>query len=86
MGTQERVQLSKQVERFLDAIDEPLRFRNAFRAIGDNPYLNGSENYSARPGCRKYRVGRYRIIYSFDKGLGVVNILKIDHRKNAYKK
>ena len=85
MEAKKRLHLARQVERFLATAPFRHRFVEAVDAIEQNPYLNGSEDYAARPGCRKFRVGRYRIIYSFDKTADVVNILAIDHRKSVYK-
>ena len=33
----------------------------------------------------KYRVGDYRIVYSFDSEKSVVTIVKIEHRQGVYK-
>lgn len=37
------------------------------------------------PGTWRYRIGKFRIFYTIDQEEGIIYILTIDHRKDAYR-
>ena len=37
------------------------------------------------PGTCRYRIGKFRIFYTIDQEEGIMYILTIDHRKDAYR-
>jgi mRNA interferase RelE/StbE len=38
-----------------------------------------------RPDTWRYRIGRFRVFYGIDQPNRIVNILTLDHRKDAYR-
>lgn len=60
------------------------KINKAFDIIHKNP-LSGKKLKGELAGYYKYRVGDYRIIYTFDVEKSSVIILKVEHRQGAYK-
>lgn len=56
----------------------------AFDRIKENP-LVGTKLHGALSGHYKYRVGDYRIIYSFSSKESMVTVAKVEHRQGIYK-
>ena len=56
----------------------------AFEAIKHNP-VSGIKLHGELEEYFKFRVGDYRIIYSFDSTQSSVSIVKIEHRQGVYK-
>ncbi len=79
------VEYAKSVTKDLKSLPESLRAR-ALNVVEDilarDPYqgkpLAGPYNY-------RFRVGEYRIVYSIEKELLVVFVLRIRHRKDVYR-
>jgi mRNA interferase RelE/StbE len=70
-------QLSKSIVRKIAvAIDE---LANNPRPVGVKKLKDSSED------LYRIRVGDYRIIYTINDGIRIVNILRIGHRKDIYK-
>jgi len=60
------------------------KIRDAIRAkLSTHPTLYGLPLRNTLKGCRKIRVGDYRVIYQIEKA--VVRILVIGHRSEVYK-
>lgn len=60
------------------------RFAKALIEIKENP-LTGMKLHGEFEGKYKYRIGDYRIVYSFDSKKSLVEILKVEHRQGVYK-
>ncbi len=56
----------------------------AFDAIKENPII-GEKLHGELEGYYKYRIGNYRIIYTFDSRESVVTVVKIEHRQGVYR-
>lgn len=52
--------------------------------LAGNPRPSGSEKLSSQPYYR-IRQGDYRIIYFIDDAKGIVDIIKIGHRREIYR-
>ena len=61
-----------------------IRMIRALEAIQENPII-GIKLHGELEKNYKYRVGDYRIVYSFDSKRSVVNVVKIEHRQGVYK-
>lgn len=61
-----------------------MRMIAAFDAIEENPLI-GAKLHGELEGYYKFRLGDYRIVYSFDAKKSAVNIIKIEHRQGVYK-
>jgi mRNA interferase RelE/StbE len=53
--------------------------------LGENPRLTGCEKLSARP-LYRIRQGDYRIIYFINDSNRIVDIIKIGHRREVYRR
>lgn len=74
------------------ALDETLSRKIAFAVLGliegdlsQNPWIVSRELRSERAGQRAARVGEYRIIFKIDEQARLINILRIAHRRHAYR-
>ncbi|MBI2611791.1 type II toxin-antitoxin system RelE/ParE family toxin [Candidatus Gottesmanbacteria bacterium] len=57
---------------------------NAYKIIQKNP-LSGSKLSGELEGYYKYRVGDYRLVYTFDPKASEVVVVKIEHRQGVYR-
>ena len=53
-------------------------------ALRDNPRPEGSQRLSGRDAYR-IRVGDYRVIYTINDGVLVVEVVKVGHRREVYR-
>jgi mRNA interferase RelE/StbE len=56
----------------------------AISSLAENP-LSEPPLKGAFQGFRKLRVGEYRVIYSFQKEVAVIQILRVAHRREVYR-
>jgi len=61
------------------------RIVERIRSLGDEPRPHGCEKLSAQ---ERYRVrqGDYRVVYSIDDSVQTVEVVKIGHRSEIYRK
>ena len=61
------------------------RIVGKIRALGEDPRPRGCEKLSSD---ERYRVrqGDYRVVYAIDDGRQIVEIVKIGHRREVYRK
>jgi len=64
--------------------ENAVRILKAVSFLTDNP-LSGLPLRGAFQSFRKLRVGEYRVIYSFQKDVAVIRILRVAHRLEAYR-
>lgn len=62
---------------------DQLRISGVIDSLAENPLPPKALKLTGRDGYR-IRVGRYRIIYSFNNRVFRVLVIQIGHRKNAY--
>ena len=82
-----KVIINKRILKALDKISVSYlpSIKKSINDLSENPRpfgcikLAGSENYY------RIRVGVYRIIYSIQDNILVVEVIKIDHRRNVYR-
>ena len=60
------------------------RIINAFGIIQKNP-LTGEKLHGELKGYYKFRLGDYRIVYSFNKEESTITVVKVEHRQGVYK-
>jgi len=79
--------IKKSAERELRAIRQPdlRRIVDRIRALAGNPRPAGHEKLS---GEERYRVrqGDYRIVYAIDDARRTVEVVKIGHRREVYRR
>lgn len=61
-----------------------IRILNAVTELAEKP-LSGQPLKGAFQGFRKLRVGEFRVIYSLLKDVSVIQILRVAHRREAYR-
>jgi mRNA interferase RelE/StbE len=81
------VLLEKQAEKDLRGLESDLftRVIRDIRALGDNPRPSACRKLKGSRGDWRIRVGAYRVLYEIDNRLRVVRVLRIRHRKEAYR-
>jgi mRNA interferase RelE/StbE len=57
----------------------------AIQLLADDPFPQGSRKLAGYDDSFRIRVGNYRVIYSIDKMIITIIILKIGHRKEVYR-
>lgn len=62
-----------------------LKIRKAINDLSDNPYPLGSKKLAGNTGAYRIRIGNYRVIYLIESGKATILVIKIAHRKEAYK-
>ena len=81
-----RIEVKKSVIKELEAIPRKdlSRIIEKVQSLADNPRPEGSKKLSAE---EKYRIrqGNYRILYTIEDDLLAVYIVKVAHRKDAYR-
>ena len=79
--------IKRSAERELRTIPKPdlRRITERFRGLAQNPRPSGSEKLS---GQDRYRIrqGDYRIVYAIDDETRTVEVVKIGHRREVYRK
>ena len=60
------------------------RTLNAYETLQKNP-IAGVKLHGELSGFYKYRLGDYRIVYTFDPKASTVKIMTIEHRQGVYK-
>ena len=54
--------------------------------LAEDPFPRGARKLTGYDDVYRVRVGRYRILYSVSQGRLVIVILKVGHRKDAYRR
>lgn len=65
-------------------LESILKIKELILILDDNPYPSGYKKLKGFKNLYRIRSGTYRIIYSVEHNLLVIEILKIAHRKDAY--
>lgn len=55
-------------------------------ALAREPRPTGSEKLAGSEGRRRVRQGDYRIVYAVDDAARVVEVVKVGHRREVYRK
>ena len=82
-----RVEISRTAEKQLRKLGATDRRRvaHALVGLGNDPHPPGSRKLSGYTDVFRIRVGVFRILYSVEGRKLIVIILKIGHRKDAYR-
>ncbi|MGH3635869.1 type II toxin-antitoxin system RelE family toxin [Mycobacterium sp.] len=75
---------AKQVHR-LQCYDQS-RVMAAVLALADDPRPPGCVKLSGAQAAYRIRVGVFRIVYVIDDGLRVVNVTRVGHRREIYRR
>ena len=82
-----KVVVSKSAEKELSALPKGIieRIIYAVIALGENPRPGGCKKLKGYSNLWRIRIGNYRIIYSIDDVILLVDVREIGHRKDIYK-
>jgi mRNA interferase RelE/StbE len=82
-----KVIIHKQILKSLDNI--PVIYlpniKKSINDLAENPRPLGSIKLSGSKNHYRIRVGVYRVIYSVKDDMLIVEVIKIDHRRNIYR-
>jgi len=78
----------KSAVKELKNIDEQIlpKLISAVENLSSNPFPSGVKKLSGAEFSYRVRVGDYRIIYSLYKKELIIEIIRVGHRKDVYKK
>jgi len=82
-----KVRFTKSAEKDLRRIEESQVFSvmEKIEALSVNPRLEGTKKLVGSEAAYRLRVGDYRVIYTIDDGIKIVQIDRVRHRKDAYR-
>lgn len=85
-GVSYSIRIRRSAARELRRIPPPHRTRiiHAIDSLGEHP-LAGSVLKGGLRGLRRIRVGRYRVVYEVQDDELVVLVIRVSHRKDAYR-
>lgn len=52
--------------------------------LAENPYPTGVKKLKGKMDLQRIRVGDYRVIYSIEKNILLIEVIRIRHRKDVY--
>jgi len=86
MGSYE-IRFTKSAEKDLRRIEKTRIFSvlEKIEALSVNPRLEGIKKLVGSDAAYRLRVGEYRVIYTIDDGIKIVQIDRVRHRKDAYR-
>lgn len=58
----------------------------SIQSLKEDPFTGNATKLKSKEKLYRLRVGNYRIVYTVEKQIDVVTVVKIGHRKDIYKK
>jgi mRNA interferase RelE/StbE len=82
-----KIVFRKSAEKQLLKLPKPagLKIIELIKHLSKNPIPANAQKMSGFENIYRLRSGVYRVVYSIDKGVLVIEIIKIGHRQNIYK-
>lgn len=62
------------------------RVLEAVERLSEDPYRQGTRKLAGRPDSRRFRVGDYRVIYTVHNDQLVIQVVRVGHRKDVYRR
>lgn len=62
------------------------RITSAVGGLAENPYPPGWQKLAGSDCAHRIRIGDYRVLYEIYEGILVVEIVKVGHRREVYRK
>ncbi len=60
------------------------RIMPAIKKLGENPRPPGSKKLKGAHDSWRIRIGEYRVIYTIDDMIRIIDVRKVGHRKDVY--
>ena len=81
------IEISRTAEKQLRSLPrtDQVRVARKMLALADDPFPRGSRKLSGYDDIFRVRTGRYRILYSVSRRTLVIVVLKVGHRRDAYR-
>ena len=81
------VSLERAAERDLRRLSAKIfgRIIPEIRALGKNPRPHGCRKITGSKSDWRIRIGDYRVIYEIDDNSNIVRVMRIRHRRQAYR-
>ena len=82
-----RIEWKRSAQKELRQLPQAIikRVLNAVATLADDPYPSGVRKLAGSEYTYRLRVGNYRVIYSVDDGILVIEIIRVRHRKDVYR-
>jgi len=87
MAKMYKIVFRKSAEKQLLKLPKPvgLKIIELIKSLSENPIALSAQKISGFENVYRLRSGVYRVFYSIDKEVLVIEIIKIGHRQNIYK-
>lgn len=81
-----KLQLTSKAQKELDKIDDKtaLRISQKIYQLESDPFGQSSQKLGGGKGYR-IRIGEYRVVYTVDKTNKTITVIRIKHRREAYR-
>ena len=82
-----RLRLARSAQRDLDQLDGILweRIQDALLRLRDEPRPHGCRKLRGGEATYRVRVGDYRVVYIVDDDIRTVRVIRVKHRREAYR-
>jgi mRNA interferase RelE/StbE len=83
-----QIRLTSNAARSLQGFDPRIqqKVQSVIKALADDPRPNGAKPLGGYPGLLRIRDGDYRMIYRIDHDRNMVEIVRIGHRREIYRR
>ena len=83
-----KIEWRQSAKKELKNLDKQIipRILQAVENLADNPYSSGSQKLIGSDSIYRIRVGNYRIIYNIQSSVLTMEVIKIGHRREIYRK
>ncbi len=83
-----RIEWKRSASKELKKLDKPVipRIMKLVESLAENPHPPGSRKITGSQNAFRVRTGNYRVIYSVFEDVLTIQIVRIAHRKEVYRK
>ncbi len=79
--------IERRAEKDMKKLNQPLFAQIAakIKGLADNPHPQDSKKIKGSQNDWRLRVGDYRVLYEIDNKAGAIKIMRVKHRRDAYR-
>lgn len=83
-----KIQWKNSAKKELKKLDKQIiiKILQAVEKLANNPHPSGSKKLMGSESIYRIRVGNYRIIYNIQSSVVSIEIIKVGHRRDVYRK
>lgn len=80
------ISFARSARKELEALSSPLieRIFTKIESLGVEPRPTGCKKLQGNSNLWRIRIGDYRVVYSIDDAIEVIEIIRINHRREVY--